>query len=624
MVNITIAEGGGVVADGVVSLLPQCASVSYGSLSLRDAEQYDITSSSYFVTVLPTIVPGLVFGILSVLGFIFFSLWLCTQCCGRRRRVRASPDKAQLMASAEQQSDGYAAPAQKGWRHRRWARPPFLLKLLLTATALAVVGISAWGMVSSINATDDTFSSLWDLVRDVENRVGNATNTMQQLSGELQQLNGNVTQLGNETIGLLSFAEAAVQKLVAQGYWNTSWTDAAQVKEEITDKLTALLALPDSIADVQQGIEAGFNTLQDSIEQSLVNVQDDWEAPTLAVEERWRFIPIAVVFGLTGGASLLCALLFWRLRWYRTATWAAAVLWLGVALLMLLGVGLFNGVVTVSTDSCQYAEFLLLQLVSRKVKDAESQRLLLNGFSYYFGLTVIPDDMVTSELLDIPTYLLRQFVTTPVVELSTNLTMNLSPTEVRALSAASGVPFDAMTSAFLLIPNISSTLWYLESQVLRSSIDPLYRSVKEYLCCTLSREMGDLFAAWTAAGALGFVLAVLCSARLAQHALSLRKQQRRAMAAAAAASAAHWQDPDCPPLHYSGTGMAAGNGAAAAGNGTMAGKAASSPGLGLPQLPLADGQQRKDEPQSKGFSLQASSDEEAGPPTPPPPAGGQD
>lgn len=54
-------------------------------------------------TVLPTIVPGLVFGILSVLGFIFFSLWLCTQCCGRRRRVRASPDKAQLMASAEQQ-----------------------------------------------------------------------------------------------------------------------------------------------------------------------------------------------------------------------------------------------------------------------------------------------------------------------------------------------------------------------------------------------------------------------------------------------------------------------------------------------------------------------------------------
>ncbi len=36
--------------------------------------------------------------------------------------------------------------------------------------------------------------------------------------------------------------------------------------------------------------------------------------------------------------------------------------------------------VTVSTDSCQYAEFLLLQVVSRKVKDTESQRLVSGGF----------------------------------------------------------------------------------------------------------------------------------------------------------------------------------------------------------------------------------------------------
>ncbi len=63
--------------------------------------------------------------------------------------------------------------------------------------------------------------------------------------------------------------------------------------------------------------------------------------------------------------------------------------------------------------------------------------------------------------------------------------------------------------------------------MLKSSIDPLYHSIKEYLCCTLSSEMGDLFVAWTAAGVLGFVLALLCSARLAQHALSLRKQQVR-------------------------------------------------------------------------------------------------
>lgn len=67
--------------------------------------------------------------------------------------------------------------------------------------------------------------------------------------------------------------------------------------------------------------------------------------------------------------------------------------------------------------------------------------------------------------------------------------------------------------------------------MLKSSVDPLYLSVKEYLCCTLSREMGDLLAAWTAAGALGLALAALSSARLAQHALSLRKQRVRACCA---------------------------------------------------------------------------------------------
>ncbi|KAL4420685.1 hypothetical protein ABPG75_010341 [Micractinium tetrahymenae] len=617
MTNITVAEGGGIVANGVVSFLPQCAPVSYDSLSLQDAKQFDITDASYLVAIIPTIVPGLVFGILSVLGFIFFSLWLCTQCCGRRRRVCASSEKAQFITSAEQQSAEYAAAPPQGWRQRRWAQPPFLLKLLLTAVALTVAGICAWGMVGSINATDDTFSSLWDLVRDVEGRVDNATTTMQQLSSELQQLNGNVTLLANETTSVLNFTEAAVQKLVAQGYWNFSWNAPELVKQEVSDKVTALLSLPDSIADVQQGIEAGFNTLQVNIDRSLSKIQDVWEDPTMALQERWRFIPITVVFGTTAGMSLLCALLFWRLRWYRTATCAAAILWLDVALLMLLGVGLFNGVVTVSTDSCQYAEFMLLQLVPRKVSDEESQQLLLNGFQYYFGLTAIPDDNVTNELLGIPTYLLRQFVTNPTVELATNLTMNLSPTEVRVLSQASGVPFDAMFSTFLLLPNISDTLWYLESQVLKSSIDPLYHDIKQYLCCTLSSDMGDLFAAWTVAGVLGFLLALLCSARLAQHALSLRKQQRRAMAAAAAASARHWHAPDYPPLQHNGLGAAAGNG--------VEDKAASTAECELPQLPVADAQHQEDEVQPNGFSLRTLPDEEAGPPTPPPPAaGGQD
>ncbi len=102
---------------------------------------------------------------------------------------------------------------------------------------------------------------------------------------------------------------------------------------------------------------------------------------------------------------------------------------------------------------------------------------------------------------------------------------------------------------------------------------------------------------------------------------SLPAVQRRAMAAAAAASSLHWQDPDYPALQYSGTGMAAGNGAAAAANGSMAGTGMSSAER---DLSLSDVQRHKDELQPKGFPLQSGSDEEVGPPTPPPPPGGQD
>ena len=122
-------------------------------------------------------------------------------------------------------------------------------------------------------------------------------------------------------------------------------------------------------------------------QQVLRDMRQDWEAPTMAIEETWRFIPIAgwlpawrrlrrrlqpgaagqrlvccgprhdaelcsaapanlpspppppVVFGTTLPIGLLCALLFWRLGHYRWATLVAALLWLDVALLMLLGVG---------------------------------------------------------------------------------------------------------------------------------------------------------------------------------------------------------------------------------------------------------------------------------------------
>ena len=65
----------------------------------------------------------------------------------------------------------------------------------------------------------------------------------------------------------------------------------------------------------------------------------------------------------------------------------------------------------------------------------------------------------------------------------------------------------------------------LEQQALKSSIDPLYQQVKSYICCRLSNGTYDVWVAWTVAGVLGFLLALMCSVRIAHHTLSMRKYQ---------------------------------------------------------------------------------------------------
>jgi hypothetical protein len=65
----------------------------------------------------------------------------------------------------------------------------------------------------------------------------------------------------------------------------------------------------------------------------------------------------------------------------------------------------------------------------------------------------------------------------------------------------------------------------LEQQALKSSIDPLYQQVKSYICCRVSNGVYDIWVAWTVAGVLGFLLAMMCSGRIAHHTLSMRKYQ---------------------------------------------------------------------------------------------------
>lgn len=222
-------------------------------------------------------------------------------------------------------------------------------------------------------------------------------------------------------------------------------------------------------------------------------------------------LPPAVFLGLLILLAAACALLCWRLTWPRTAAACTALLWLDVALLMLLGAGghlfmprvagcmwphgfafglevrgmegqgihptagvppwlcaaaagFLRGAYVGASDSCKYAETLVLDVANRTVENprqqqqarppacegsrgpscmaaaghqrraaagherrravrrgrhvhANAHRLsvqrcvqVLAELEYYFGIRYIHDSRVVHELLGVPTYLLHALV----------------------------------------------------------------------------------------------------------------------------------------------------------------------------------------------------------------------
>lgn len=539
MTNITIGPGGGVVANGVVTYLPSCSVISYSDISYSAAEAYDITSTDYLEKLIPTVIPGIILGILSLLGFIFFSLWTCVQCCNRRKLKHAPRDpseRAQFLASSQQQSTVYAA-GKPPLRQRRWLQPGFLFTAALLATAAAVAGVSTWGLIESIDATNHTVTNFWGIVDDISSRVDNATRGFQDLEAELLPMNGNLTVLTDTAQGLLDSVKDSSASANQQ---------VSQVLDQAQTLLDALKAVPAAVAGISRSVRDAIDMLRDTFRETLTDITDSYEDPTMAIEERWRFIPIAVCFGLAILTSLLCGAAFWRLRWHRTATALLWVLWLTIALLMLLGVGLLKGVYVVSADSCKYAEFLSYKLAARKIS-GDRREQVLTALGYYFGVVGIEDQYVISNITGVPTYQLHDFVQSSALNTTNAVFDQLAILSGQLATVAPGVNatifaqnltngLDAARTITDGLPGVSETLERLEWQALNASVVPLYHRVKEYICCDLSRSAYDVWVAWTVAGVLGFVLAVMCSGALIYDMLAMRRQ-RRSISAAVAATA---------------------------------------------------------------------------------------
>jgi hypothetical protein len=69
--------------------------------------------------------------------------------------------------------------------------------------------------------------------------------------------------------------------------------NASEVRDALAAAVDSLVALPDDIDGLEDGITDAVQLLRDSFNDTLADIRSRFEAPTLAVEQRWRFIPIA-------------------------------------------------------------------------------------------------------------------------------------------------------------------------------------------------------------------------------------------------------------------------------------------------------------------------------------------
>ena len=251
----------------------------------------------------------------------------------------------------------------------------WMLQTLIVALTLATVGVSAWGMAASLEATDHQITNFWGLVDMVDQKVANTTQNLQVLDQQLATLQ---TSAGT----LSANAQAVNSALAALGQANTG----------VATALAALEGAGPAITTARQGIQSGINTVDQYMGSTISSMQNNFMTPSLAFEDKGRYIAFVVMFSVTIIAALGAGFLTIRVGHPVWASVFTALLWFCVALLMLLGVAFLQGLRTVSKDACLYAETFAVQYVQDKISDPQKKQWILNAFTYYFNQAPVTED----------------------------------------------------------------------------------------------------------------------------------------------------------------------------------------------------------------------------------------
>lgn len=519
---------------------------------LGRGQYFNLTDAGTYVydKVVPSLIPGIVLGCLALLGFFIFLVWMFIGCCRCLLCCKCFRPDPKDDAGARDQfiAGGRSGPAaqygptdplkggRKGgrltWGTAFWA--------LFVGIALAVVGVSAWGMASSITLTDTTVSDFWDLVDSAQSRVEDTISALTVL----QQKSQNLTAASEVLSSNQPAVEAALQQVPGVS------------AEQAADLATQLATVPSALSKAPEGLQSAVDFLTTSINATITDIENDFKPPTMALQEKWRFIPIAVVFGVVILVVLLTLVAIWFMTWPKSTSFLTALLWFMVALLMLLGVGLLRGVYVVSDDACLYAESYVVAYARRKAGDSQWGQLVVFLVQYYIGevdgvnaTTPLAPGLDYAQALPPDAQQPLASIDSLVQQIGTgadNLARIASnPALQLALSARAPELAGAMQQAGDAVADLSYAVGNLTVIANRNNTDKLYHGVKEYICCDLANTAFDMWVAWTVVGTLGFVLAVMASGRIIAWAVGLRKRLKQTRATLPG-GAVIWKAP--PPM----------------------------------------------------------------------------
>ena len=121
------------------------------------------------------------------------------------------------------------------------------MQTLIVLFMLATIALSGWGIASSLDKTDTQITNFWGLVNDVDARVDNTTQNLQNLDDQLAVLQSSTATL-DDNIG-------PIEQILAQA-------TGGQLDPAVSSALNCLGSASSVIGQTREGIQEGINTVQ--------------------------------------------------------------------------------------------------------------------------------------------------------------------------------------------------------------------------------------------------------------------------------------------------------------------------------------------------------------------------